>query len=193
MKLDILFHYDVNEQTGEITYIGKEEISVDTKATKSATKTSTNASTAKVDANPDPIITLDSNKLILTQGAVDLLQVCADCRVDIKYKKKGKKAVPIIGTDAAFGTKSGNKLTKSNTVSYRGSANEKLSAYGTTFKLEPTEDEGIYYLVGDKVQEENSVPDEIIDIEKELDIESLDNINIDEDDKDLGKFDFNLD
>lgn len=192
MKLDILFHYEVNEQTGEITYIGKEEISVDTKATKSATKTSTKASAAKVDTNPDPIITLDSNKLILTQGAVDLLQVCADCRVDIKYKKKDKKAVPIIGTDAAFGTKSGNKLTKSNTVSYRGAANEKLSAYGTTFKLEPTEDKGIYYLVGDKVQEENSVPDEIIDIENELDIESLDNINIDEDDKDLEKFDFNL-
>lgn len=192
MKLDILFHYEVNEQTGEITYIGKEEISVDTKATKSATKTSTKASTAKVDANPDPIITLDSNKLILTQGAVDLLQVCADCRVDIKYKKKDKKAVPIIGTDAAFGTKSGNKLTKSNTVSYRGAANEKLSAYGTTFKLEPTEDKGIYYLVGDKVQEENSVPDEIIDIEKELDIEALDNLNIDEDDKNLEKFDFNL-
>lgn len=192
MKLDILFHYEVNEQTGEITYIGKEEISVDAKATKSATKTSTKASAAKVDANPDPIITLDSNKLILTQGAVDLLQVCADCRVDIKYKKKDKKAVPIIGTDAAFGTKSGNKLTKSNTVSYRGAANEKLSAYGTTFKLEPTEDKGIYYLVGDKIQEENSVPDEIIDIENELDIESLDNINIDEDDKDLEKFDFNL-
>lgn len=192
MKLDILFHYEVNEQTGEITYIGKEEISVDTKATKSAIKTSTKASAAKVDANPDPIITLDSNKLILTQGAVDLLQVCADCRIDIKYKKKDKKAVPIIGTDAAFGTKSGNKLTKSNTVSYRGAANEKLSAYGTTFKLEPTEDKGIYYLVGDKVQEENSVPDEIIDIENELDIESLDNINIDEDDKDLEKFDFNL-
>lgn len=192
MKLDILFHYEVNEQTGEITYIGKEEISVDTKATKSATKTSTKASAAKVDANPDPIITLDSNKLILTQGAVDLLQVCADCRVDIKYKKKDKKAVPIIGTDAAFGTKSGNKLTKSNTVSYRGAANEKLSAYGTTFKLEPTEDKGIYYLIGDKVQESNPVPEEIIDIEKELDIEALDNINIDEDDKDLEKFDFNL-
>ena len=190
MKLDILFHYEVNEQTGEITYIGKEEISVDTKATKSATKTSTKASTAKVDTNP--IITLEPNKLVLTQGAVDLLQVCADCRVDIKYKKKDKQAVPIIGTDTAFGTKSGNKLTKSNTVSYRGSANEKLSAYGTTFKLEPTEDEGIYYLVGDKVQEEISIPDEIIDIENELDIESLDDINIDEDDKDLEKFDFSL-
>ena len=106
MKLDILFHYEVNEQTGEITQIGKEEISGDTKATKSATKTSTKASAAKVDANPEPIIMLDSNKLILTQGDVDLLQVCADCQVDIKFMKQDKKAVRIIGTDAAFGTKS---------------------------------------------------------------------------------------
>ena len=30
MKLDILFHYNVDEQTGEITYIGKEEIKVET-------------------------------------------------------------------------------------------------------------------------------------------------------------------
>lgn len=189
MKLDILFHYEVNENTGEIVFIGKEEISVDTIATKART---TKAATAKVDSNPDPIITLDPNKLVLTQGAVDFLQICADCRVDIKYKKKDKRAVPIIGTDAAFGTKSGNKLTKSNTVSYRGAANEKLSAFGTTFKLEPTEDKGIYYLVGDAVPEEISVPDEIIDIESELDIEALDNLNIDEDDKNLENFNFKL-
>lgn len=191
MKLDILFHYEVNENTGEIVFIGKEEISVDT-AAKAVAKSTTKASTAKADANPDPIITLDPNKLVLTQGAVDLLQVCADCRVDIKYKKKDKRAVPIIGTDSAFGTKSGNKLTKSNTVSYRGASNEKLAAFGTTFRLEPTEDKGIYYLVGDKVPEEISVPDEIIDIESELDIEALDNLNIDEDDKNLGTFDFKL-
>lgn len=189
MKLDILFHYDVNEQTGEITYIGKEEISVDTSTKKTSTKSST---VKKVDLNPDPIITLDSNKLILTQGAVDLLQVCEDCRVDIKYKKRDKKAVPVIGTDSAFGTKGGNKLTKSNTVSYRGAANEKLSAYGTVFKLEPTDNEGIYYMVGDKVEEESPIPEEIIDIEKELDIESLDDLDIDIDNKNLEKFDFNL-
>lgn len=190
MKLDILFHYEVNEQTGEITFIGKEEIQVDTAATKKAANSK--SSSTKVDDNPEPIITLDSNKLNLTQGAVDLLQVCADCRVDIKYKKKDKKAIPIIGTDAAFGTKSGNKLTKSNTISYRGASNEKLSAYGNTFKLEPTEFKGIYYLIGDKVQEETSVPDEIIDIEKELDIEVLDDLNIDGDNKNFENFNFNL-
>lgn len=187
MKLDILFHYDVNEQTGEITYIGKEEIKVDTVASaKKSTKSS------KSDSNPDPIVTLESNKLVLTQGAVDLLQICEDCRVDIKYEKKGKQAVPIIGTDSAFGTKGGNKLTKSNTVSYRGAANEKLSAYGTVFKLEPTKNEGIYYLVGDKVQQPEPVPEEIINIENELDIEPLDNLNIDSDDTNLEKFDFKL-
>ena len=85
-----------------------------------------------------------------------------------------------------------NKLTKSNTVSYRGAANEKLSAYGTVFKLEPTETEGIYYLVGDKEQESSSVPEELVDIEKELDIEPLDNLDIDVDDVNLEKFDFNF-
>lgn len=186
MKLDIIFHYDVNEQTGEITYIGKDEVTVDTaKTSKSSSKSS-----SKVDNNPDPIVTLDSNKLILTQGAVDLLQVCEDCRIDIKYEKKGKKAVPIIGTDAAFGTKAGNKLTKSNTVSYRGAANDKLAAYGTIFKLEPTKNEGIYYLVGNGEPEEMKVPDEIINIENELDVEMLDNIDLDT--KELGGFDFKL-
>lgn len=192
MKLDIIFHYNVDEQTGEITYVGKDEVTVDTAKTASKTSKSSSKSSSKVDNNPDPIVTLDSNKLILTQGAVDLLQVCEDCRIDIKYEKKDKKAVPIIGTDAAFGTKAGNKLTKSNTVSYRGAANEKLSAYGTVFRLEPTKNEGIYYLVGDKEPEETKVPDEIINIENELDIEMLDDINIDLDNTELGDFDFKL-
>lgn len=187
MKLDILFHYDVNEETGEIAFIGKEEISVDTAARKSTSSKST-----KADNNPEPIITLDTNKLILTKGAVELLQICEDCRVDVKYKKKGKQAVPIIGTDSAFGTKGGNKLTKSNTVSYRGAANSKLSAFGNIFKLEPTEDSGIYYLVGNGVVETEPIPEEIINIEDELDIESLDDINIDKDDTNLENFDFKL-
>ena len=186
MKLDILFHYEVDETTGEIKFIGKEEITVDTAASEK--KTTTKKSTTKVDNNPDPIITLDPNKLILTQGAVDLLQVCPDCRVDIKYKKKGSTTVPIIGTDSAFGTKSGNKLTKTNTVSYRGAANDKLSTYGTVFTLEPTEDEGIFYLKGDKEPSETKVPDEIINIENDL--EALDDINIE--DIEISDFDFKL-
>ena len=184
MKLDILFHYEVDEQTGEVKFIGKEEITVDTVASiKRTTKTT------KVEENADPVITLDPNKLILTTGAVQLLNVCPDCRIDIKYKKQNKVSVPVIGTDTAFGTKGGNKLTKTNTISFRGAANEKLSEFGTTFRLEPSEDEGIFYLKGDKVI--NPIPDDSIDIESELDIDALDTIELENKD-DLSNFDFTL-
>lgn len=184
MKLDILFHYDVNEQTGEIKFIGKEEITVDTFVKKQVSKVN------KIEENSEPLITLDSNKLILTTGAVDLMQICSDCRVDIKYKKKNKVSVPVIGTDEAFGTKGGNKLTKTNTISFRGASNEKLSEFGTTFKLEPSEDKGIFYMIGDKISD--PIPEDSIDIESELDIDALDDINIDDDSVDLEKFDFTL-
>ena len=184
MKLDILFHYNVDENTGEITFIGKEEITVDT-----ATSTKRQAKPVKVEANIEPLITLDSNKLVLTTGAVDMMKICPDCRVDIKYKKKDKVSVPVIGTDAAFGTKGGNKLTKTNTVSFRGSANDKLAEYGSVFKLEPSEDEGIFYLIGDKMNK--PVEDEAIDIEGELDLDSLEELDID-DSSDLEGFDFKL-
>lgn len=183
MKLDIIFHYEVNENTGEIKYIGKDEITVDTSETpkKASAKKS---STVKIDTNTEPIVTLDSNKLILSQGAVDLLQVCEDCRVDIKYTKKGNQSVPIIGTDSAFGTKAGNRLSKSNTVSYRGAANSKLSTYGTKFTLEPTKDTGIYYLVGDGANITPEVPEDISNVLEELSTLL--------DDEDVQKFDFTL-
>ena len=189
MKLDVVMHYEVDETTGEIKFIGKEEITVDSaKVSKSST---TKKSTSKVDDNPEPLITLEANKLVLTQGAVDALNPCEDCRIDIKYKKKDKKLVPVIGTDAAFGTKAGNKLTKTNTVSYRGAANDKLSAYGTVFRLEPTEEDGIFYMIGDKSPKEPEAPKELVDIDSELDIPSLDEID-NADDKDLGNFDYKL-
>ena len=47
MKLDIVMHYSVDETTGEITFIGKDEIKVDT-----AKKTSRKSSTKK-DENPE--------------------------------------------------------------------------------------------------------------------------------------------
>lgn len=186
MKLDILFHYDVNETTGEIKFIGKEEITVDT-----ATSTKRQATKAsKVETNANPLITLDSNKLILTTGAVEMMHLEPDCRIDIKYKKKDSKSVPVIGTDTAFGTKGGNKLTKTNTVSFRGAANEKLAEFGTTFTLEPSEDEGIFYLIGDKMN--TTVPEDSIDIESELDMSDLESFDIDDDSVELDKFDFIL-
>jgi len=191
MKLDILMHYDVNETTGEIKFIGKEEITVDSAGTKASKSSTAKKTTSKVDENPEPLITLEANKLVLTRGAVEALNPCEDCRIDIKYKKKDKKLVPVIGTDAAFGTKAGNKLTKTNTVSYRGAANDKLAAYGTVFKLVPTDEDGIFYLIGDKNPVEPEAPKELVDIESELEVPSLEDLD-NADDKELGNFDFNL-
>ena len=191
MKLDVLMHYEVDETTGEIKFIGKEEITVDSASAKASKSSTTKRSASKVDDNPEPLITLEANKLVLTQGAVDALNPCEDCRIDIKYKKKDKKLVPVIGTDAAFGTKAGNKLTKTNTVSYRGAANDKLSAFGTVFRLEPTEEDGIFYMVGDKNPKEPEAPKELVDIESELEVPSLEDLD-NADDKDLGNFDFKL-
>ena len=184
MKLDILFHYEVDEITGEMKYLGKEEMMVDT-SEKKTTKKSTSSS--KVDNNTDPVITLESNKLVISKGAIDLLEVYEDCRIDVKYKKVDKVSVPVIGTGRAFGKEeSGNKLTKTNTVSFRGAANDKLAAYGTIFQLEPTETAGVFYLKGDKEPSETKVPEELVNIEEELNV--LDTVEIDED----IEFDFNL-
>ena len=97
-------HYEIDEQTGIAKFIGKEEITVDT-AEKVVKKTAVKA--AKIEENTEPLITLDPNKLILTTGAVQMLNVCPDCRIDIKYKKRNKVSVPVVGTDTAFGTKGG--------------------------------------------------------------------------------------
>jgi hypothetical protein len=55
--------------------------------------------------------------------------------------------------------------------------------------LEPTEDEGIFYLIGDKMNQ--PIPEDAIDIEDELDLDSLEDLDID-DSKDLENFDFTL-
>lgn len=80
------------------------------------------------------IITLESNKLVLNNKAVAVLGLEYQDRVLIKYDKiKGQKLpVPIISKDED----SGNKITKTNTVSYRGTANSVLKEYGEEFTLE---------------------------------------------------------
>jgi hypothetical protein len=187
MKLDILFHYEVDETTGEIKYIGKEEITVDSAA---STKRQSSKAT-KVEESTDPVIKLDSNKLIITTGAAAMMNVAADSRIDIKYKKRDNVSIPVIGTDEAFGTKGGNKLTKTNTVSFRGAANERLSEYGTTFILEPSEDAGIFYMIGDKAS--TPIPEEdVIDIESELDLAALDSFDLEDESTSLESFDFTL-
>lgn len=101
----------------------------------------------------EAVITLEENKLVLNNKAVLDLGITdenrSDIRVNIKYEKKGKVTFPIIGTDYSFDEEgSGNKITKSNTVAYKGKANTILSEYGSSFKLEKYS-EGIFKLLSE--------------------------------------------
>ena len=177
----------INSETGEI------------KSFSPVKKSTTKKSVSKVDTDTIPKLTLETSKYILTQAAVDLLGVQPDDRIDIKYEKQGKRMVPIIGSNEAFGTKAGNKLTKSLTVSCRGKANEELSQYGTTFTItaHPIK-EGLFILNGDKIIPEQQVDDVVeikedqsdVDLDSELDDllaeDSTDNIT------EITNFDFNI-
>lgn len=199
MKLDILFHYNVDSSTGEITYIGKEEIKVDTKYKVESILTPTSVTT---DTTESPIakLILENNKYQLNEAAVALLNVVPGDKIDIKYDKIDGNRVPIIGEDSKFGTKGGNKLNKSNTVSFRGVKNKELLEYGTEFTIIPHPDsskEGLFILDSgkklEKVEDSNIGLEEPVDIPFDLSTDDL----VDDKDKNVEEvdssiFDFNL-
>lgn len=179
MKLDVIMHYELNELDGSIQFLGKEEVIVDT-AKKSVTKFD----------ETEPKLKLNSNNFSLNQKACELLNVSPGNTVHINYPRKDGRYVPAIGASEAFGVKSGNKLTKSLTVSCRGSANQKLSEYGTNFELIESEINGVFYLKGDKIVEA-SQEDEAIEIDDSFELNDLEDIEIDET-KEITKIDFTL-
>ena len=77
MKLDIIMHYEVNEHTGEVVFIGKEEVTVDT-----VKKGSKVASTLDEDI---PRLRLNANNIALNQLACDVLQVKPGDTLHINY------------------------------------------------------------------------------------------------------------
>lgn len=140
-------------------------------------------SKSKKEESSEPTLTLQENKYCLNQAAADLMGVESDCKLDIKYEKRGKETVPVIGTDTAFGTKQGNKLTKSLTVACRGSKNEELSKYGTEFILVPHETkDGIFVLQNEDAKLEQALddtiekpdgPEEEVELPMDIDLQDL--------------------
>ena len=145
-KFKVLFTYEQDDETGEVKVINREVINEDLPKAK---KTSSKA-TKKADDDPEPKITLEDNKYCLNNAALELLGVEADDRIDIKFEKRGKVRIPVIGNNVSFGTQGGNRLTKSGTVSYRGKNHDLLAEYGTIFSFKETDKEGIFELVGDQ-------------------------------------------
>lgn len=109
--------------------------------------------TIKVDPNEKPQLILEENKYHLNNAAMSVLHVTAGDRVDIRYKVVNGVETPFIGNNEAWGDKNGNKITKSQTVSFRGSNNEQLSKYGSVFTLIDREN-GLFELNSGAIPEE---------------------------------------
>lgn len=86
----------------------------------------------------EPIVEVKENKLVLSPKAISMLQSVHGDRISINYVQDGNELTfPIIGKSSVFADQdSGNRLTKSNTVSFRGFQRDLLLKYGTIFILE---------------------------------------------------------
>ena len=84
-------------------------------------------------------IKVENNRLVLSSEAVKALNAIVGDRITINYWNINKETTfPLIGKSELFSDPTnGNKLTKSNTVSYRGAQNKILKEYGSLFKLVP--------------------------------------------------------
>lgn len=139
--LTLTYEMSVNIDTGEI---------LGTKLIKRAVSNSDLKPTKEVKElkdDGDPKLYLEDNKYRLSNSAVLLMGLNEDSKLIIKYENRGSESIPIIGTNVAFKVSSGNKLTKSNTVSCRGNNNDALKRHGTEFKVvkHPTK-EGLFVL-----------------------------------------------
>ena len=157
----------LDETTGEL--ITREATLGDFKEVK---KASTTTRTRKPkDEDPIAKIILLDNKLQLNKAAVEMTGYEPEMKIDVKFEKKGRKVTPVLCPD----DKTGNRLTKTYTISFRGSRHDNLIEYGTVFELTPYEEkEGFFKLQGDAPEKE----DDIVDIPEEIS-------NPDEDDLDV--------
>jgi len=135
--------------------------------------------------NSEPILQVDTNKLIISDALLDLIDADAGDRIAINYYTiSNTETFPLIGKSEMFADKqSGNKLTKSNTVSFKGVQREILLKYGSLFTVEPF-NEGIYKLISLEPTEEVLATEysELEQLDEEIDEFIL---NDDEDEDDL--------
>ncbi len=177
----LVFTIETDTETGETSLIKREVLNDDIKPKR------INKPCLEGD---EPKLVLESNKYAINEAACKLLNVEPGATLHIIYPKKDGRYVPVIGQSEAFKVKSGNKLTKSLTVSYRGAANEKLAEFGTNFEFVETETPGIFYLKGDKIVE---APEEAIEIDDSFELDDLEDIDLDlEESTDISTIDLTL-
>lgn len=166
----------VDDTTGEIFEDSREFLDDSIKLKKkSSTRTKKNQ-----DDDPNPKLTLLEGKVQLNTAAVNLVGWEPETKIDIRFEKKGRKMTPIMLEDPS----KGNRLTKTYTISCRGSKHDNLQDFGTVFDVVPYEGkDGWFKLIGNAPEKEDDIvdiPEEIQDPDENLDLEeTLDNISFD--------------
>lgn len=176
-KLELKVYVDFNPETNTFE---NPKVFLEGVAEK-VVKTRTKKTAEKKEESKVPTLVREDNKLVFNNAAIELLGVTNEDRISIRYQEvEGNKKVPVIGNDIYFGDKgNGNKLTKSNTVAFRGKSNEILEEFGTTFTFEPTKKDGIFFLKSDKInqivdnniEEDQAIAEQTLDIQTEADEE----------------------
>ena len=187
--LSLTYEMSVDTETGEVL----ETKLIDRSVNKPVKAMKATASEAVQDNDKEPKLYLEDNKCRLNSKAVSLMGISPGDKLDIKYDDGKNGSVPIIGTDEAFGTKGGNKLTKSNTIACRGSKNEELSKYGKEFVLATHPSKaGLFVLTSEEVAVDQLVGDDNINIDTpegiDLDLEGL----VDDKDANVSSIDTNF-
>lgn len=185
MIVKMMITFDYNPETNEYIPLKQEIIKED--------KKSSSKKEEKILENGEATLVLYDNKYKLNEAAKELLNVSAGDRISINYQIVNGINFPIIGPDTVWGCNSGNKLTKANTVSCRGQANELLSKFGQEFNLIPyIKKEGLFTLVSNtceiEVDANITLPDDTVSSdlpEKDNTVEDfdLDDLEIQEDTK----------
>lgn len=187
--LSLTYEMSVDTETGEVL----ETKLIDRSVNKPVKATKATANEAVQDDDKEPKLYLEDNKCRLNSKAVSLMGISPGDKLDIKYDDGKNGSVPIIGTDEAFGTKGGNKLTKSNTIACRGSKNEELSKYGKEFVLavHPSK-AGLFVLTSEEVAVDQLVGDDNVNIDTpegiDLNLEGL----VDDKDANVSSIDTNF-
>ena len=170
----------VDTETGEL--FTKEATFGDFKeATKKTTTTRTKKS--KDDGSTEPEAMLLDGKIKLNDRAAELCGWEPEAKIELQFEKKGRVTTPIL-----FQKESGNRLTKTFTISCRGSKHDNLAEFGDVFKVVPYENkEGYFKLLGNIEKE-----DDIIDVPEEItNPEEFDDIT-DDSTVDISDFDLEL-
>lgn len=158
-QFTITYERTVDTDSGEIletTIIGSSDIKPEKKKA------------VKKDNDVEAKVYLEDNKLRLNSLAIKMLEIAPGDRIDVQYTND----YPIIGLAESFGnSEGGTKLSKTNTISFRGKKSENLSKFGTEFVIKPSNNQ--FILDSGKKKEVPKVLEEINTEEIDLDLDSF--------------------